>query len=429
MDAIKAQSHSIQRDAQARGLVENRESRLIAESTAIDTRKTLIISEAAYDRLAATQHTGDATLLHVYQMRQQLDRVTEERRRDRAEFQQIVRTLGQQLADGLTDQAVQVLIEKANYQRRMSEEARRAANAERLLQAQAYEHDGSSRDITQNPSRMGTVQAPVLRTYHRETLLEASEHLDEFIVGLDERDLALRRAPTLASQMLASRLQAWSRSGAPQRLWVLGPAQFGVPSALVGAGVNVLRTSQFLQIPVLAHACDRGRAGSSQVSQEESGIIGLAYSLIRQLVAMLPDELQASQDLAPERFKKLDGTVDSWRDALDLFSSLMACSSPLLLCLIDGLNRLETGNALHMCEDLLDRLDESQDSDPDQERVIKLLFTSSGNCRTLREWLLPREICMVEDAPPARQTSNNLGDGTTPLVLRDVFSGQADDEE
>lgn len=397
--AIKAHASNIQRDAQARGLVENREARLIAEQTALQSHKI-------YNRLD--------------QMHQQIAQCMEgmeQQRNNNAELQSMRLTLGQILAGGLADKAIQQLLHERNHYER------------RAIEMDYRIRDSSS---SASPSRIASqdtdVQGPRSQQYSRDDLIEASKHLDDFVVGLDERDLARKKAPSRASNLVANRIQRWGKSGSAERLWLFGPSQSGVPSAIVGAAVSILRTALLLQLPVIAHACDRGRKATDRMSKEEVGIIGLVYSLIRQVIALSPENGLAGIDLSRKRFDLLDGSVDSWYDALDLLSDLLIYAPPLLLCLIDGLNRLEGSSATDMCEELLDRLDDCMDSGQNNGKIVKFIFTSSGNCKALRKRLGRGELCMVEDAPPSRQSSNNLGEDNVPLVLHDVFDVVSDDD-
>lgn len=84
------------------------------------------------------------------------------------------------------------------------------------------------------------------------------------------------------------------------------------------------------------------------------GLIGLVYSLIRQLLQFNVEENDL--DLSPERFAKLDGTMDSWECSLDLLEDLLDRTRFLPYCVIHGLNKLDWSAGAVACEEFLDIL-------------------------------------------------------------------------
>ncbi|KAL1854413.1 hypothetical protein Daus18300_011432 [Diaporthe australafricana] len=88
-------------------------------------------------------------------------------------------------------------------------------------------------------------------------------------------------------------------------------------------------------IPVLSFFC-------SALPDDPDQQIALLYALIRQAVELLNDSTSALAGITEARFKLLDGTVETWETALQVFSGLVrSLQLPQLLFIIDGANLLE----------------------------------------------------------------------------------------
>ncbi|MCJ1308966.1 hypothetical protein MMC25_002621 [Agyrium rufum] len=88
---------------------------------------------------------------------------------------------------------------------------------------------------------------------------------------------------------------------------------------------------------LILHFCALLTVANPGMSEEESGLISLLYSLISQLVFHLKSALESSIDLSDERFSRLDGTMTTWSVALCLFEDLVSLSLPYVICVIDGI--------------------------------------------------------------------------------------------
>ena len=76
------------------------------------------------------------------------------------------------------------------------------------------------------------------------------------------------------------------------------------------------------------------------MTAEMRRLIALTYAFIRQLIELLPSFISYTEDLREQRFKKLDGSVDSYDEAITVLGALFELSPPILLCVIDALEVL-----------------------------------------------------------------------------------------
>lgn len=122
---------------------------------------------------------------------------------------------------------------------------------------------------------------------------------------------------------------------------------------------------------------------SRNPSIESTELTALLYSIVRQIVDLLPAEMPPSAaHFAEMQLSSLDGTPHTWDVALDVLRSLISCVClPLVLLVIDGLNLLENDfenttsdrvETLTRC--LRDMASPGRMAGP----IVKVLFTTSG---------------------------------------------------
>lgn len=120
---------------------------------------------------------------------------------------------------------------------------------------------------------------------------------------------------------------------------------------------------------------------------DEKGIISLLYTLIRQIIDFVPPTVDTPQ-LSAARFSSLDGTLRTWKEGLSILSDILVIAPPLLLIIIDGLERLDFAECgEHYLLELIGLLQKSSEtSDRDGSgNALKLLFTTAGNCAALND--------------------------------------------
>lgn len=118
-------------------------------------------------------------------------------------------------------------------------------------------------------------------------------------------------------------------------------------------------------------------------TRETIELIALVYSMIRQLIELLPRQLHMCQvDLSSERFNKLDGTLRTWDEALKLLGDLLALlEEPMLVVVIDGLQCLDDHKEMSTELQLkqLVELMQCATNTVGKGCILKVMFTTSGN--------------------------------------------------
>ena len=208
----------------------------------------------------------------------------------------------------------------------------------------------------------------------RDDALSVAQSLDSYIIGRRViEDRGLKNANS--SAVVLSRLHRWSKESSSQCLWVIGKPDHTLPSNMCKAASAMITTARRLDIKLISHF---GELPSHRDRREEAGLISLVYSLIIQLLELMPPMINADDvPLNLGRLSKLDGTMDTWYEGLDLLEDLLQHNPwPLLLCVIDGLTRLDFGSGTPRCEELIDLLLKHLET---SDKVFKILLTSSGN--------------------------------------------------
>ena len=171
-------------------------------------------------------------------------------------------------------------------------------------------------------------------------------------------------------------LQQWSAALMPQFLWIIGPSDYAFPSNMSSAAMAILQTALQLDIPLVSHFCELPPYG--YLDREQAGLIGLVYDLILQLLEQMAPEINTGINLAMSRFQNLDGSIESWKESLQLLADLLQhFTLPLLLCVIDGLSRLDFEDGSPLCGDLVELLQENI-TRADSKLRLKVLLTTSG---------------------------------------------------
>jgi len=237
----------------------------------------------------------------------------------------------------------------------------------------------------------------ITKVQTKEEIMGYARVLQRFIAPTDAFSLAVSALPVYAEAFVIHALQQWISAEKSRLLWIIGPSEFCTPSAMAPAASNIVASARASDCPVIVHFCKKPTFDIVQSSQnsEETAIIGLVYNLIRQLLQFLSPEVDNRLDLSQERFSTLDGTITSWNKALGLFEELLNSAPPLLLGVIDGLDKLDFKEGSSMCEAFLAVLRRYQQSCGDQ-KVFKILLTTSGMSGSLGANVLPTERHFAE---------------------------------
>lgn len=182
-------------------------------------------------------------------------------------------------------------------------------------------------------------------------------------------------------------VQDWLKETRSTTLWVEGPAGVPYPSGVSTTALYVSDLFAAAEIPCIAFFPKSRCPGTSAECPQQRVLLNLLYSLLRQLINILPrvftNDNNAMLALDKQRFDKLDGTVDSIEPAMELIRDLLplAPQRPLVV-VVNGLQlaesrRPETRTALNELVLLL------QEQQQQLQGLVKLLFTTDGQSQVL----------------------------------------------
>ena len=361
INEIKRLCEDIRAQAQVSHLAESRDHRLTSEQTndiARDTNYRLRQSINVYGESLRTMSKSNQFLLQENKL---LGKEVEEYAR-KLELLEHEKQVACDMNHHLTDifQSNWTLSKDTQDHGKLQVIIAASTNEDRTKQVQTIEHT------------LVTAQS-----FLRETVLHESEHLEEYIIG-QRISKHLYHIPVSVGAPVVSKLQQWSQALSSQVLWILGPPDINLPSNMSFAASSIIATALKLDIPLLSHFCalPSYKPDGYPQPREQIALTGLAYSLIRQLIQQMPPFIDAGIDLSSSRLQKLDGSIDSWDECLELLNDLLNhFPMPILLCVIDGLARLDFREGSPPCAQLLEILI-GKCSTPGAR--FKLLLTTSG---------------------------------------------------
>ncbi|PVH75852.1 hypothetical protein DL98DRAFT_643162 [Cadophora sp. DSE1049] len=212
---------------------------------------------------------------------------------------------------------------------------------------------------------------------------------------------------------IVSSLQEWTAAADSRLLCVAGPGQSSNTPVTTSIAANYTSFAKSCKIPVISFFCELAAKKPPQKTREEAGIISLAYAIIRQLIELLPVDFVSEIDFGPERYKILDGTLNSWTETMKVLNDLLDLKPLYLFCVIDGFQWLDDSSTEKLLDSLLDVLHEhtsgrdTENSKPSTQR-LKILFTTAGKSRCLLNKLSNGELVIVDQ----RRVAQRPGSGT-----------------
>lgn len=287
-----------------------------------------------------------------------------------------------------------------------------ASNIHGRQMATSYIQEQDTTDGRISPYQLALIDSgsgskPSIRQWVADDVALNSANLEDFFY----RDrIRLQYEPTgriMASQEVLNRLADWTGSQSTESafLWLDGPPMTGqdLDNPLTMVAVNFVNLASTSEVPVISHFCERRRGDalrSGNTCLEVQGVIGLLYSLARQMIDLLLEVrlIETEKDLSEERFRMMDGSAASWAHALALFQDLVELVPYKVFCVIDGMHWIDDSSSSVFVQDLLKAL---------RNDKFKVLFTTSGRSPSLREHLGRGEAYRVE-RPETRRTSAGL---------------------
>ncbi|KAL4737022.1 hypothetical protein BDV11DRAFT_163163 [Aspergillus similis] len=240
--------------------------------------------------------------------------------------------------------------------------------------------------------------------YTRVELQLRSAHLQDYF---DNDDPLTSYEPTdvMVEENVLEALKQWSTDIYPQILTlgsVPDSASASTIALLSAFYTNLARNAKF---PVIAYSCSVPPTAMDGMTLFQQGLIALVYSLIRQLLEYLPPVVNGSSThtVKAENFALLDGTLASWQEVLSLIDTLLYYAPPLLLCVVDGLDRLQDQSTDQYIRSLvrifLSHTRQSSDSTTGRQNVLlKVLFTITGRLAPLVETLSENPLTLNESS-------------------------------
>jgi hypothetical protein len=223
-------------------------------------------------------------------------------------------------------------------------------------------------------------------------------------------------ASFLADTDTITRLRRWATGTGSEALYIAGTDGALEDSLASSAAAQYAALAREACLPVCSYFCrlanDDPPKGRTRETME---LTALTYSLIRQLIELLPAKIASDTNLDERRFQALEGTFDSFPQALELLDHLITSTGhTIIIFVIDGIDQLDDPT-FRSAEKWLKKLVALlvRRSRQDNNGVVKTLFTSSGTSSPLFELMNSNEILLV-DSPQLR---SGRAMGMEPLVI------------
>ncbi|KAF2180137.1 hypothetical protein K469DRAFT_593461 [Zopfia rhizophila CBS 207.26] len=392
---IRQTSEHIFQLAQTSGLAEGREARLVVEET--NARVS-----------GVTQKLAETNLSQAHQIENLQRKLEAAERNNQAINDKQRRTkLGRDMA---------LTLEQMFQDQRVNEISLRKIQAQQQ-QRVIFEISSFVQQTVEKQPALGSPRLSCNGTFV-EDVRRSSEHLSRHVIGMRGTSLLVDQHATCTSTEVAHHLYEWTVGASSQLLWLAAPDTESMPSELSRVAGSAIYAATRLGIPVISHACLRGSLGNPDLSPEESGMIGLVYSLMQQMLEQVAGGLS---DPAPmlERIMRLDGTVETWKFALEILRDLLAAAPALLLCIIDGLDDLDYRSASELCDQFLITLWQPLSN---TEKVFKILLTTCGTSEAMaRE--IPQDFLHMVEFDKKNQGEDEI-DGDFPLEFSTSLPSQ-----
>jgi hypothetical protein len=199
-------------------------------------------------------------------------------------------------------------------------------------------------------------------------------------------------------ESIAARVVHWIRGAESRVLCIQLPYNQNQTSGGSDIASYVVSSAWEASHPIISHFCLLPRTVPGDRSPQTVALCEMMFSLIRQLVALLPSVLPETAVVLDEaRFTSLDGTLRTWDSMLALFADLLLLVEQSLLVVISGLQRLDGQVTTPLVENLLAVIRRRiEDQDRSMTQTVKVLFVTEGQARAVVPWLRPGEYSVYE---------------------------------
>lgn len=202
---------------------------------------------------------------------------------------------------------------------------------------------------------------------------------------------------------VAASLHDWVPSRTSHFLYVAGPRQATAPNSFSQTAIAICSVVAQAGAPVIQVSCtlstERVRENFEPASK---ALINLLYSLIGQLIDVLPENFEINEELS---ISELDGTTRTFALALRSLKILLDAAPSPLFCIIDNFQFLEdpAQDNSHLTRFLTVLQEHSKACRTAPIPLpVKILFTTSGRSTILMEFLEPHEMVLADQRSAAR---------------------------
>ena len=219
---------------------------------------------------------------------------------------------------------------------------------------------------------------------------ESSQVLGTATMGFTGETLL---GPQMTSSKIHLAIHEWLSASESRVSWIYGSPNTNKPSDLSSTSAFLVSKIKSAKLPLIAYQCQN--SGSAMGT-----LISMVYSVVTQLIWLLPEDFSTDKDLSPHRFSLFDRSVERLPHAILFIEDLLALSPQLLIVIIDG---------IQLCEDGL-RLDNERGTgmylnpfrevlkNGEKDRVLKTLFTTDGVCNNLwRKTTPPEQVDVMSE--------------------------------
>lgn len=247
----------------------------------------------------------------------------------------------------------------------------------------------------------------------------SSSHLEEYISWDNVFPFAETPPRLCTDTSFVARLDSFTTATESQILYAHAKYQPEGLNLLRSSAAKYVSLARENGISVVSYFCRLsppcsvgGQPISRSPSAESTELTAVLYSIIRQIVDLLPAEPAAEippsiAHFVETRLSSLDGTPHTWDVALDVLHSLISCVClPLVLFVIDGLNLLEDDfehTTLDRVETLTKRLRDLATPGRTPGPLVKVLFTTSGLSGSLGRELDSTQVVACNASSPSRE--------------------------
>lgn len=230
----------------------------------------------------------------------------------------------------------------------------------------------------------------------RESAIAAAKSSIRRIAGHSGLELLVDAPPRFVTPDVMYHLEEWiSSTDKSSVLWISCDLELHSPlNSARSAACAVLAAFVGSKSPFISHfseSLDPVRSGSG-LEEEETGLLGLLYGLISQLLEFRDQSGDDILDAKLDLIHQLDGTMKSWRSGITLLGDLLE-NTVVPYCVIDNIAILDHEAGCPLFAELLDLILERQRPG---KPVFNVLLTSNGQSETLFEKIPTASSVIVE---------------------------------